>query len=156
MKGIVYTSVLLSMIFMFAGCTDKTTETPALTATNVLSETKALAETGNADAQFRLGNMYAEGTIIPNDFTEASKWFRKAADQGHAEAQYLLGVIYSGGLSVPVDFAEGYVWFCLAAKSGFEEANADCENLAIELLPDELVAANTRIDELLEEIQHPE
>lgn len=97
--------------------------------------------------------MYAQGTMIPNDFAEASQWFRKAADQGHAGAQYSLAVMYSGGLGVPVDFTEGYIWYCLAAKSGYEGATTDCENLAAELLPDELVAANKRIDELFEETQ---
>ena len=153
MKRITVIAALFATALMCVGCTDEVTESPALTEAIVLDETKALAETGDAAAQFELGNFYAEGKLVPNDFAEATKWFRKAAAQGYAEAMYYLGVIHSGGFSGPVDFAEGYSWFCLAAKSGFESATADCDELAKELSPEELVVANNRIDELSEEIQ---
>ena len=159
MKRLVLINVLLATVFTFVGCTDETTETPVLTETPAVTETRALAEAqalaeaGNAEAQFKLGNLYAEGKVVPNDFAEAAKWFRKAGDQGHAEALYSLGVIYANGFSVPVDFVEGYVWFCSAAKSGFEIAITDCDNLAGELSSEELVLANKRIDEFYEEIQ---
>lgn len=153
MKRLALIAALLATVFMYAGCTDEVTETPVLTETTVLDKTKALAETGDAAAQFKLGNFYAEGKLVPNDFAEATLWYRKAAAQGYAEAMYSLGVIYSGGFSVPVDFAEAYVWYCLAAKSGFETASEDCDNWASDLSPEELVVANNRIDELLAEIQ---
>ena len=162
MKRFVLITVLLVTVFTFAGCTDEATGTPVLTESPVstealfLVETQALAEAGNAEAQFKLGNLYAEGKAVPNDFAEAAKWFRKAGDQGHAKALYFLGVIYTNGFSVPVDFAEGYVLFCLAAKFGFEAATEDCDNLAGELLPEELALADNRIEELYEEIQFRE
>ena len=155
MKRLVFIAVLFATVFVCAGCTDETTGTGTSisNASTLFADTKTLAETGDAEAQFSLGNMYAEGKVVPNDFTEAAKWFRKASDQGDAGALYALGVIHSGGLGVPVDLAEGYVWFCLAAKAGFEAAVKDCESLEGEFQPEELVAANSRIDELFEEIQ---
>ena len=153
MKRLALIAALLATVFMYAGCTDEVTETPVLNETPALDETKALAETGDAEAQFALGNIYAEGKLVPNDFAVATVWFRKAADQGYAEAMYSLGVIYRAGFSVPVNFAESYVWYCLAEKSGFETASEDCEDLASDLSPEELVVANNRIDELLVEIQ---
>ena len=45
------------------------------------------AEQGDADAQFNLGKMYAEGQGVPQADTEALKWYRRAADQGNADAQ---------------------------------------------------------------------
>ncbi len=159
MKRPVLITVLLVTVFTFIGCTDKKTTTPVLTETpakvdaRVLAEAQALAETGNADAQFNLGNLYAEGKVVPNDFAEAAKWFRKAGEQGHAQALYSLGVIYANGFSVPVDFAEAYVQFCLAAKSGFETATDDCNSLAGDLSPEELALANKRMDELYEKSQ---
>ena len=43
------------------------------------------AERGDANAQYRLGNCYAEG-MEKND-AEAVKWYRKAAEQGNDDAQ---------------------------------------------------------------------
>ena len=153
MIRLILITALLVTVFTFVGCTDETTgtsaltESPVLTESSVLAETQALADVGNAEAQFKLGSLYAEGKVVPNDFAQAAKWFRKAGDQGHAEALYSLGVIYANGFSVPVDFAEGYALFCLAAKSGFEPATEDCDTLAGELSSEELALANKRIDE---------
>ena len=55
-------------------------------------DTKKAAEQGHAGAQLALGFMYAYGRGVPEDDTEAVKWYRKAAEQGHAEAQNSLGV----------------------------------------------------------------
>jgi TPR repeat protein len=162
MIRLVLITVLLVTVFTFAGCTDETKgtptliETPALVEASALAEAQSLAEAGNAEAQFKLGNLYAEGKVVPNDFAEAAKWFRKAGDQGHAEALYSLGIIYANGFSVPVDFAEGYVLFCLAAKSGFESATEDCDSLAGELSPEELALANKRIEEFNQVIESRE
>ena len=162
MKRLVLTTVLLATIFAFVGCTDETKATPELTESPAAAENKALAElqafaeAGNAEAQFKLGNLYAEGKVVPNDFAEAARWFRKAGDQGHAEALYFLGIIYANGFSVPVDFTEAYVLFCLSAKTGFETATNDCDALAGEISPEELLLANERIDERYAAIQQRE
>ena len=50
------------------------------------------AEQGDADAQFNLGVMYAEGEGVARDDAEARRWYRKAAEQGHADAQHNLRV----------------------------------------------------------------
>ena len=39
------------------------------------------AEQGDAEAQFNLGLMYADGEGVPKDYAEAVKWYRKAAEQ---------------------------------------------------------------------------
>ena len=153
MKRLAFVAVFLVTVIICAGCNKESPATPVSARKDILAETTTMAETGNAEAQFRLGNLYAEGKVVPNDFIEAAKWFRKAADQGHAEAQYTLGVVYSGGLGVPVDFAEGYVWYCLAEKSGLEPAKQDCSAIAAELQPDELVLANERVEKMFAEIQ---
>lgn len=46
---------------------------------------------GDADAQYNLGKMYLEGNGVPQDDSEAAKWFRKAAEQGNSKAQKVLG-----------------------------------------------------------------
>ncbi len=42
-------------------------------------EMKALAEQGNAAAQFNLGEMYNNGQGVRQDDSEAVKWYRLAA-----------------------------------------------------------------------------
>ena len=53
-----------------------------------------LAEQGDANTQFNLGNMYYEGKGVKQDYAEAVKWYRKAAEQGKANAQFNLGNMY--------------------------------------------------------------
>ncbi len=77
---------------------------------------KPLAEQGDAEAQYNLGGMYAEGRGVAQDYGEATKWFRKAAEQGHAEAQYNLGGMYFRGRGVPRDFVLAHMWFNLSVS----------------------------------------
>ena len=37
------------------------------------------AELGDADAQFNLGNMFASGAGIKQDYNQAAEWFRKTS-----------------------------------------------------------------------------
>src|ERR687886_578075 len=54
---------------------------------------KALAgNAGDAEAQAALGVMYAYGDGLPQDWSLAVEWSRKAADQGNAWAQANLGL----------------------------------------------------------------
>lgn len=48
------------------------------------------AKRGDAEAQFNLGLMYAEGRGVREDAREAVRWFRRAAEQDHARAQWWL------------------------------------------------------------------
>ena len=83
---------------------------------------KGLAEQGDADAQFNLGIMYANGEGVPKDYAKAAYWFLKAAEQGIAEAQNNLGTMYQYGEGVPKDYVQAYVWMSIAATQG--NANA--------------------------------
>lgn len=53
------------------------------------SELIRKAESGDAEAQYELGNNYYFGfSGFSTNEEEADKWFLKAAEQGHAKAQY--------------------------------------------------------------------
>ena len=52
----------------------------------------------------------------PQDYTEAVRWFRKAAEQGDGDAQNGLGFMYANGQGVPQDYARAYMWYDLAAS----------------------------------------
>jgi uncharacterized protein len=58
-----------------------------------IAEWRPLAERGDADAQFNLGQAYKLGRGVPMDMRIAQNWYEKAAQQGHAQAQAMLGLI---------------------------------------------------------------
>jgi TPR repeat protein len=82
------------------------------------AEIRAGAEQGIAEAQFRLGRMYAKGEGISQDFVQAVAWFHKAAGQGYAKAQNGLGVMYAIGQGVPQNYTQAVMWFRRAAEQG--------------------------------------
>jgi hypothetical protein len=61
------------------------------------------AETGDADAQLNVGEIYERGVGGPPDYAKAAEWYRKAADQGSVRAKLLLGALYEQGLGVERD-----------------------------------------------------
>jgi TPR repeat protein len=77
-------------------------------------EWKTAAEGGQAEAQFDLGVLYAQGLGVKRDLTEAASWYRKAAEQGNAEAEFALGQMYSRGWGVPRDEADAMRWMQMA------------------------------------------
>ncbi len=54
---------------------------------------RSLAEAGDADAQFNMGQAYKLGRGVPADFDKAIEWFRKAAAQGHVRAEDNYGLL---------------------------------------------------------------
>ena len=62
--------------------------------------------------------MYAKGTGGPQDYTEAVKWYRKAAEQGDASAAFNLGSMYESGQGVVQDYIEAYAWWNIGAAKG--------------------------------------
>ncbi len=102
------------------------------------------ADQGFAPAQVHLGFMYAEGDGVPQDDTEAVRWFRLAADQGHASAQTNLGFMYEKGRGVLQDETEAVRWYRLAADQGNTEAQHSLGGLYAEGrgVPQDRVAAH--------------
>ena len=95
-----------------------------------LTEFRPLAQQGDADAQFYLGQMYSEGRGVPQDDAEAVRWYRRAAEQGDAEAQHNLGFMYSKGQGAPQDYVQAYMWVNLAVAQGREDARKARDILA--------------------------
>ncbi|MBC8003772.1 MAG: sel1 repeat family protein [Opitutaceae bacterium] len=91
--------------------------TPAL-----VEETKARAEKGDAEAQVKLGFYYGRGLVVAQDYTESTRWYRKAADQGHAAGQYNLGMAYAKNKGAPQNPAEAVRWVRKAADQGYAPA----------------------------------
>ena len=66
--------------------------------------------------------MYASGEGVPQDYSEAIKWFREAADQGEPHAEMKLGAAYENGFGVPQDSATAASWLRKAADQGNAES----------------------------------
>ena len=75
-----------------------------------LQEWRPLAEQGHAKAQYFLAAMYAYGTGVSRNVTEAVKWYRKAAEQSNPDAQGNLGVMYGDGDGILKDLSKAKYW----------------------------------------------
>jgi TPR repeat protein len=59
-----------------------------------------------------------EGQLGVQNYTEAMKWFLKAADQGNPRALYMMGDFYAYGWGVPGDGDKALEWYHKAASTG--------------------------------------
>lgn len=89
-----------------------------------IAEWQPLADEGNADGQFGVGLLYANGFGVPMDDAEALKWYGLAAEQGHDEAQCNLAIMHANGWGVPQSDEEAFKWYTLAAEQGNTQAQA--------------------------------
>ncbi|WP_354121819.1 tetratricopeptide repeat protein [Bradyrhizobium sp. LA6.12] len=76
-----------------------------------------LAERGNAPAQTYLGSLFETGRGVPENYTEAAMWYRRAAEQGDSRAQYSLGLLYDRGQGVPQNIVEASKWLNLSTAA---------------------------------------
>ena len=74
-------------------------------------------------------NFYYGSNGVTQDYTEAMKWFRKAADQGYASAQNNLGFMYEYGYGVSADHAEAVKWYRKAADQHDASAQYNLGNM---------------------------
>src|SRR5882672_5430298 len=113
------------------------------------------AQSGDAEAQFWAGNIFAEGRA-PKNFEEGARWLLKSAEQGYApaqrvyglmlkvtnpsagerwmlraaeqgdtEAQFWLGVAYERNWFRSVDIQEAIKWYRKAAEGGDPDAQVE-------------------------------
>ena len=94
-----------------------------------MQEWRALAEQGDAEAQFNLGLMNSDRNDVSRvwrvrhqEHKEAVKWYRLAAEQGHAKAQYNLGLMYGKGEGVVQNLVYAFMWMSASVNMGYEHA----------------------------------
>ncbi len=81
-----------------------------------------LAEQGNAEAQYRLGQLYRDGPTPIPDWVEARYYLEQAADQGLTDAQYALGKLLLTEDVEVQDPEQGIQWLEYAAENGHSYA----------------------------------
>jgi TPR repeat protein len=92
---------------------------PQAEETDAVGQIRNLAEQGDADAQLRLGTLYARGETVAKNDREALKWFMRSARQSNSQAQYQVGLMYAAGRGVAQNDAEAVRWFRRAAAQGY-------------------------------------
>src|SRR5262245_41144783 len=86
---------------------------------------RELAEGGDRDAQYFLGQVFYDPAWGQQNYREAFQWFQKAAEQGHVEAQHFIGIMYSRGSHVAADQEMAVRWYRKAAEGGSPSAMFD-------------------------------
>jgi len=118
--------IMLAMICAFVGfmVTEPLEAKSSKTYTAAdIKELRQSAESGEADAEYNLGNAYFLGNGVQQDWVQAVKWYQKAADRGNADAEYSLGKVCAYGYGVQQDWVQAVKWYQKAAVQG----NADAE-----------------------------
>ena len=106
---------------------------------------EARANRGEADAKFSLGLRCATGCGAAPDYTEAARWYRKAAQSNHALAQFNLGIMYDLGQGMFPDKARSMSWLlkaaCLGDPGGQHRVGLACQRASQGASADEAMEA---------------
>lgn len=89
------------------------------------NEKKIQTQTALTPSQMDDKGLAAEAN---GNYSEAVRWYRKAAEQGFAPAQESLGFMYYNGYGVPKDDSEAERWWKKAAAQGNQSAIDDLKN----------------------------
>ena len=101
--------------------TEPTVTKETTTKSMSLDELIQLAEKGDAEAQYKLGERWGRPGSSQN-YGEALKYYRKAAEQNYTLAQIALATMFFNGSGVTKSSLEAEIWLRKAADSGSAEA----------------------------------
>jgi TPR repeat protein len=87
-----------------------------------LDELRDGAAKGNLAAMNDLAFAYEKGNVVPQNLSEAVKWYKKSAQNGYAAAQTNLGNCHLAGRGLPKDTTEAVKWYLKAAKQDYAKA----------------------------------
>ena len=82
-----------------------------------VSAIQALAEQGDADAQYKYGWELCNADLPKKDWGLPMHWFRKAAEQGHPK-----GLWKVGGSFEQIDNEQAVYWYRKSAEAGYPTA----------------------------------
>jgi hypothetical protein len=121
------------------------------------------AQHGDADAQFQLANLFAEGRGVPQDLVIAYAWYviadaggnpkskdamrqvgAKLPPGGIASVRSKLGQMYANGSGVPKDYTKAYTWFSLAEAAGDQQSEREKELLTQRMTEQEIAEGSSR------------
>jgi len=93
----------------------------SLSIGNKIAEIRKAVESGDVNAQFHLGGIYAKGEGVEQNLEQSVFWCRKSAEQGHTNAQLLMGSAYYHGQGAK-DYSQAFAWYKKVAEKGYATA----------------------------------
>ena len=132
---------------------------PGVAETQDIEEIRKAAEGGHADAQYRLGLVYALGSSgHDQDYRETVKWYRKASEQGGdtveaGMASQILSVMYLEGREVPQDLVKAYAWIIVAVAQGNNNAIQSRKIVRIKITAEQVAEAQKLAAKLFKRIE---
>ena len=102
---------------------------------------RELAENGDVHAQYFMGKLYLDGSLVIPDSEAAMNWFYRASTSGYAPAQYALGKLLLSDDASVHDSEAGIQWLEHVAYNGNHYASY---RLGKEYLKGESVRRDTR------------
>lgn len=109
---------------------------------------RALARSGNADAEELIGVMYAMGLGVVRDDRRAFEWYLRSAMKGHPGAQSGVGWYYEVGRGLPApDLVRAYLWYGLSAIGGDPDAAISREEVVKKMTREQIDAARILIQD---------
>ena len=71
---------------------------------------------GDADAQYKVGELYLDDAELGDNPLQSARWLNLAARKGHAGAQAKLGSMLFNGQGLDADPVEGLMWLTVASR----------------------------------------
>lgn len=85
-------------------------------------ELREKAKSGDAAAQFTIGQILIEGKNVQKDSKEGCKWLEESANAANLSAQVLLAEQYARGEGVSRNYEAAISWYQHAARGGHPDA----------------------------------
>ena len=117
--------------------------------TNAIKEWRPLADQGDVQAQYHLGQMYKYGKGVPQGYADAVKWYGLAAEQGNVLSQLSLGRFYQFGEGVIQDNVMAHMWYNLAAAGGSRWGITSRDKIAKEMTSEDISKAQGMASECM-------
>lgn len=95
----------------------KTADTPEFETG--LRYLKRAAYAGQAEALYELGEMFAQGKNVEQNYQNSFGYYLMSALRGNAAAQFKLGLHYLLGWGTPQDFENSVKWLSRSARQGY-------------------------------------
>lgn len=113
------TALFLASALLISACASEqpANNSPAQSH-DLFAQWQQQAQAGQANAQYKLGTVYA----AKQQYSNAAHWLEKAANQGNAPAQNGLSMLYLQGVGVAKDEAQALEWLKKSVQQGYPTA----------------------------------
>lgn len=139
---------LLILVIAAAGCQDKRADRAYLRGDydTAVHELQALADRGEARAQYDLALLYDKGLGVSQNDAQALYWYQRAAEQEDPRAQYNLALMYLNGQGTAPNYIRAYYWLSMALIQGDLLAQGARDYLIEKMEPNQIKEAERLVN----------